>query len=70
MSATSLSAATNKEVARRFLLAIPAKDAMAMRLVLAPEAHLAPMPEPYRRVGSVFNGMRRYDTPFSSGGGN
>jgi ketosteroid isomerase-like protein len=33
----------NKELARRFLLAIPAKDAMAMRSVLAPEAHLTLM---------------------------
>src|ERR1700676_2903233 len=33
----------NKEIARRFLLAIPAKDAMVMRSVLAPEAHLTLM---------------------------
>ena len=32
--------AANKEVARRFLEAIPAKDATTMRSVLAPEAHL------------------------------
>jgi ketosteroid isomerase-like protein len=35
--------AANKEVARRFLLAIPARDAAAMRAVLAPEAHLSLM---------------------------
>src|SRR5690348_1954046 len=39
-STTSPAAAANKEIARRFLRAIPAKDAMAMRSVLAPEAHL------------------------------
>ena len=33
----------NKEIARRFLLAIPAQDATAMRSVLAPEAHLTLM---------------------------
>jgi hypothetical protein len=33
----------NMETARRFLLAIPAKDAMAMRSVLAAEAHLTLM---------------------------
>jgi ketosteroid isomerase-like protein len=33
----------NKEIARRFLLAIPAKDATTMRSVLAPEAHLTLM---------------------------
>jgi ketosteroid isomerase-like protein len=33
----------NKEIARRFLLAIPAKDPVAMRSVLAPEAHLTLM---------------------------
>lgn len=32
--------AANKEVARRFLQAIPAKDATTLRSVLAPEAHL------------------------------
>ena len=36
-------ALTSKEIVRRFLLAIPAKDAMAMRSVLAPEAHLTLM---------------------------
>jgi ketosteroid isomerase-like protein len=33
----------NKEIARRFLLAISAKDTTAMRSVLAPEAHLTLM---------------------------
>jgi ketosteroid isomerase-like protein len=33
----------NKEIARRFLVAIPARDAVAMRSVLAPEAHLTLM---------------------------
>ncbi len=42
-STTNPTAAPNKEVARRFLLAIPAKDAVAMRSVLAPEAHLSLM---------------------------
>ena len=36
-------ALANKEIARRFLLAIPAQDATAMRSVLAPEAHLTLM---------------------------
>jgi ketosteroid isomerase-like protein len=43
MSTTSLTTATNKELARRFLLAIPARDAVAMRSMLAPEAHLSLM---------------------------
>jgi ketosteroid isomerase-like protein len=42
-STTSPAAAANKEIARRFLLAIPAKDTTAMRSVLAPEAHLTLM---------------------------
>jgi ketosteroid isomerase-like protein len=42
-SATSPAAAANKEIARRFLLAIPAKDAVEMRSMLAPEAHLSLM---------------------------
>jgi ketosteroid isomerase-like protein len=33
----------NKDIARRFLLAIPTKDAATMRSVLAPEAHLTLM---------------------------
>ena len=33
----------NKEIARRFLLAIPAKDTTGMRSLLAPEAHLTLM---------------------------
>jgi ketosteroid isomerase-like protein len=41
MSATNPTTASHKEVVRRFLLAIPAKDAVAMRSVLAPEAHLS-----------------------------
>src|SRR5580704_11326464 len=41
--ATSQTVAANKEVARRFLLALPTKDAVAMRSVLAPEAHLTLM---------------------------
>jgi ketosteroid isomerase-like protein len=47
MSTTSLTTATNKaalankDIARRFLLAIPARDAVAMRSLLAPEAHLS-----------------------------
>ena len=36
-------AAANKEVVRRFLLAIAAKDVATMRSVLAPEAHLSLM---------------------------
>ena len=39
----NMTASANIEIARRFLLAIPAKDAMAMRSVLAPEAHLTLM---------------------------
>jgi len=40
---TNEASLANKETARRFLLAIPAKDAMTMRSVLAPEAHLTLM---------------------------
>jgi ketosteroid isomerase-like protein len=36
-------AASNKEIARRYLLAIAAQDAVTMRSVLAPEAHLSLM---------------------------
>lgn len=43
MSMTSPTTVANKEVARRFLLAISAKDAVAMRSALAPEAHLSLM---------------------------
>src|SRR5207244_13057024 len=39
----AMNKAMNKEIARRFLLAIPAKDSTAMRSVLAPEAHLTLM---------------------------
>jgi len=42
-STTDPAAATNKEIARRFLLAIPAKDTQTLRSVLAPEACLSLM---------------------------
>jgi ketosteroid isomerase-like protein len=43
MGVAEMDELANKEIARRFLLAIPAKDATVMRSVLAPEAHLTLM---------------------------
>jgi hypothetical protein len=40
MSTTSPTTATHKEIVRRYLLAIPARDAVAKRSVLASKAHL------------------------------